>query len=44
MAMSFAAASVMFPGIMIENAEVVNKSYPKFWDDLTQAGFKVVKA
>lgn len=44
MAMTFAAASVMFPGIVIEDAEVVNKSYPKFWDDLSSAGFKVVKA
>lgn len=33
MAMSFAPLSVLFP-LDIENPEVVEKSYPKFWKDL----------
>lgn len=39
MAMSFAALSVKCPGLKTENPDVVNKSYPAFWDDLQQAGF-----
>ena len=39
MAMSFAPLSVLIPGIKTENPDVVNKSYPAFWDDLQQAGF-----
>lgn len=42
MAMAFAPCSVYLPGIVIRNAEVVEKSYPTFWDDLRQAGFRVV--
>lgn len=44
MAMAFAPCSVYLPGIVIRNAEVVEKSYPTFWDDLRQAGFRVVDA
>jgi len=32
MAMAFAPLALKVP-ILIENAEVVSKSYPKFWDD-----------
>lgn len=32
MAMSFAAVSLLFP-VEIENAEVVAKSFPRFWDE-----------
>ena len=39
MAMAFALAATKFPGIIIENAQVVNKSYPLFWQHLQQAGF-----
>jgi 3-phosphoshikimate 1-carboxyvinyltransferase len=39
MAMSFAPLAIKFPGLKIENPDVVNKSYPAFWDDLQQAGF-----
>jgi 3-phosphoshikimate 1-carboxyvinyltransferase len=28
-------------GIIIENAEVVSKSYPSFWEDLKKIGFSV---
>jgi 3-phosphoshikimate 1-carboxyvinyltransferase len=40
MAMSFAPLA-MLGNIEIEQPEVVNKSYPGFWDDLRHAGFKV---
>ena len=39
MAMAFAPAAVRFPGLIIEDAGVVGKSYPGFWDDLRKAGF-----
>ena len=39
MAMAFAPAAVKFPGIIINNAEVVSKSYPEYWAHLKNAGF-----
>lgn len=39
MAMALAPAAIYIPGIVIENPEVVQKSYPGFWDHLTEAGF-----
>jgi 3-phosphoshikimate 1-carboxyvinyltransferase len=40
MAMAFAAASYAFPnGLIIENPDVVSKSYPNFWNDLRSANF-----
>lgn len=41
MAMAFAPAAIMFPGLKINNPEVVTKSYPTFWEDLKAAGFGV---
>jgi 3-phosphoshikimate 1-carboxyvinyltransferase len=41
MAMAFAAAAIYAPGIIIKDVEVVNKSYPRFWDDLRDAGFTI---
>ena len=38
MAMAFAPLALKAP-IIIENAEVVSKSYPAFWDDFKQFGF-----
>ncbi|MBC5835932.1 3-phosphoshikimate 1-carboxyvinyltransferase [Flavobacterium sp. F372] len=38
MAMAFAPLALKVP-IIIENAEVVSKSYPTFWDDLKKIGF-----
>ena len=29
---------------MVRNAEVVGKSYPRFWSDLAEAGFTIVDA
>ena len=34
MAMAFAPAAYLFPGLQIEHPEVVSKSYPSFWYDL----------
>jgi 3-phosphoshikimate 1-carboxyvinyltransferase len=42
MAMAFAPLALKVP-IVIEEAEVVSKSYPTFWDDLKSAGFSVVE-
>lgn len=39
MAMSFAPLSVKFPGLLILEPDVVNKSYPRFWQDLQSLGF-----
>lgn len=44
MAMAFAPLSVFIPGIVIRDAETVEKSYPGFWDDLRAAGFTVTDA
>lgn len=41
MAMAFAPAAVQRPGLIIEDAGVVSKSYPGFWDDLRKAGFSL---
>lgn len=38
MAMAFAPLALKVP-IVIENAEVVSKSYPSFWEDFKQFGF-----
>jgi 3-phosphoshikimate 1-carboxyvinyltransferase len=38
MAMAFAPLALKVP-IIIENAEVVSKSFPDFWNDLKSLGF-----
>ena len=43
MAMSFALASVMTPGVLIHGAECVAKSFPTYWDKLAEIGFKIEK-
>lgn len=43
MAMAFAPLSIIYPGITINNPEVVSKSYPSYWEDLEKAGFKIIK-
>ncbi len=40
MAMAIAGASIFMPGIVIKDVDVVAKSYPDFWKDLQNAGFK----
>ena len=39
MAMSFASVSLKYGELTIKNSEVVSKSYPNFWQDLSGAGF-----
>jgi 3-phosphoshikimate 1-carboxyvinyltransferase len=41
MAMAFAPASLQFDGLQIADPAVVSKSYPRFWDDLSMAGFVI---
>jgi 3-phosphoshikimate 1-carboxyvinyltransferase len=41
MAMAFAPAAWVLGSICINNPEVVSKSYPRFWQDLQDAGFEV---
>ena len=40
MAMAFAPLALKVP-IIIENAEVVSKSYPDFWEDFKNLGFQI---
>jgi len=40
-AMAFAPLAVKHPGLTIRDPEVVSKSYPKFWDDMRTAGFRI---
>jgi 3-phosphoshikimate 1-carboxyvinyltransferase len=42
MAMAFAPLALKVP-IIIENAEVVSKSYPAFWENVKQIGFTIEK-
>jgi len=42
MAMAFAPLALKVP-IIIENAEVVSKSYPDFWEDLKKLGFQIAE-
>lgn len=39
MAMAFAPAALYIPGLIINDIEVVSKSYPEYWEHLTEAGF-----
>jgi 3-phosphoshikimate 1-carboxyvinyltransferase len=41
MAMAFAPACLRLTSIIIEDPEVVTKSYPLFWEDMKTAGFKI---
>jgi 3-phosphoshikimate 1-carboxyvinyltransferase len=41
LAMSLAPLALLFDDVMIENPDVVEKSYPHFWEDLKLAGFEL---
>lgn len=41
MAMTFAPASLLVPSVQIAEPQVVSKSYPGYWEDLKQAGFRI---
>ena len=43
LAMAFAPAAVRYPGLIIRDAQVVDKSYPSFWRHLERAGFTVTQ-
>lgn len=44
MAMALAPVSLYLPGIVVRDVEVVDKSYPRFWEQLEVAGFRLVDA
>lgn len=41
MAMAFAIAGAVIPPMVIKNADVVNKTFPEFWDKLKEIGIGV---
>lgn len=41
MALAFAPYALVAEGLKINNPHVVTKSYPHYWEDLKQAGFKI---
>lgn len=41
MAMAFAPACIVLPQIVIDESQVVSKSYPAYWEDLKKAGFTI---
>ena len=43
MAMAFAPAALKLKNIRINNPQVVSKSYPGYWKDLTKAGFNIME-
>ncbi len=43
MAMAFAPAAIRFPEMRIAEPQVVSKSYPRYWDDLRQAGYSILE-
>jgi len=42
MAMAFAPASLVLREIIINEPQVVSKSYPNYWKDLRDAGFNII--
>jgi len=38
MALAFAPAALIYPGIVIKDAQVVSKSYPEYWKDIQSVG------
>ena len=44
MAMAFAPAAIKYPGLKINNPEVVSKSYPHYWEDLKKVGFEIIES
>lgn len=44
MALAFAPYAFVNDGLIINNPHVVTKSYPQFWNDLTNVGVEIVKS
>ncbi|MCF6353156.1 MAG: 3-phosphoshikimate 1-carboxyvinyltransferase, partial [Cyclobacteriaceae bacterium] len=42
MAMAFAPLACVLPFVSIESPDVVNKSYPSYWNDLEETGFAIL--
>jgi len=42
MALAFAPAAMVYPEIVINDPDVVTKSYPSYWNDLKLVGFKIL--
>jgi len=42
MALAFAMAAMVYPEIIIDDPNVITKSYPGYWDDLKKVGFRIV--
>ena len=43
MAMAFAPIAIKYGNVVINEPEVVSKSYPDFWNDMKKVGFNIVK-
>lgn len=43
MAMALAPAALKFGSILVNNPQVVSKSYPGYWEDLKKVGFEIVQ-
>ncbi|MEG2574096.1 MAG: 3-phosphoshikimate 1-carboxyvinyltransferase, partial [Bacteroides sp.] len=43
MAMAFAPACLKIPALIINEPQVVSKSYPGYWNDLSKAGFTITE-
>ena len=41
MALAFAPAALAYPEIIIDDPQVISKSYPGYWDDLKKVGFRI---
>ena len=41
MAMALAPLALLFDEVLINDSEVVEKSYPHFWDDMRKVGFEI---
>jgi len=41
MALAFAPAAMVYPEIIINDPDVITKSYPAYWEDLKQVGFRI---
>ena len=41
MALAFAPTAMAIPEIIIEDPQVITKSYPGYWNDLKKLGFSI---
>ncbi|NJL09613.1 MAG: hypothetical protein HC908_03710 [Calothrix sp. SM1_7_51] len=41
MALAFAPVALHYPGLIINNADVVTKSYPQYWEQLSEFEVKL---